>query len=181
MITSLQIAEVLGKLHNDLMKCIRNAMAKGMVGFTESSYINTRGKIYPMFTMDINTAKQFISTLKGISQEQLNALGIDDLNVVFKNTRFETSFIDMLEEALLELEITGFRQFNVDGYRLDFFIPDYNLAIEYDEEQHYSEANRHADNLRQAYVENKIGAKFIRCDYRDSDIKNVMKVIKEVM
>jgi hypothetical protein len=37
------------------------------------------------------------------------------------------------------------------------------------------------DSERQLYVEESTGSKFVRCDYRDSDVKNLMKVLKEVM
>ena len=87
----------------------------------------------------------------------------------------------MLIEALKELGLEIIPQYRVNNYRIDFYIPKYNIAVEYDEEQHYTKENRIKDNIRQAHIENKLGAKFIRCDYRDSDIKNLVKVIKEVM
>lgn len=87
----------------------------------------------------------------------------------------------MLIEALEELDLEVKTQYNVDSYRIDFYIPKLNIAVEYDEEHHFTEANIKKDIERQTYIEEKIGAKFIRCDYKDNDIKNVMKVLKEIM
>lgn len=109
-----------------------------------------------------------------------NQLG-GDVTHIHTHTRFEIAFGDMLTEALNEIDLEVIPQYNVDGYRIDFYIPSLNIAVEYDEEHHYKLENQKKDSQRQAYIENKIGAKFIRCDYRDSDIKNVMKVLKEIM
>ncbi len=49
-----------------------------------------------------------------------------------------------------------------------------------DEAQHFSESNTKKDFERQSYIENNYSCKFIRCDYRDSDIKNLAKVMKEI-
>jgi very-short-patch-repair endonuclease len=55
----------------------------------------------------------------------------------------------------------------VNGYNyfIDFYIPEENLAIEYDEEHH----NRHKqkDNERQEYIESQLGCKFIRISDRE--------------
>lgn len=102
------------------------------------------------------------------------------INNVF-TSRKEIEFGSMLIEALEELDLEVKTQYNVDSYRIDFYIPKLNIAVEYDEEHHFTEANIKKDIERQTYIEEKIGAKFIRCDYKDNDIKNVMKVLKEIM
>lgn len=96
-------------------------------------------------------------------------------------TRFKVSFGNMLKEALHELDIDVISQYKVKKYKIDFYIPSKKIAIEYDEQQHFVETNHKKDLERQKYIEDKKACKFVRCDYRDSDIKNVMKVIKEVM
>ena len=90
------------------------------------------------------------------------------------HTRFELSFLDMLEEALTEIGIFGNRQYCVDQYKLDFYIEELKLTIEYDEDHHSSKIDE--DTKRQEYIMKKLGCIFIRCNYKDSDIKNVMKV-----
>ncbi|MGL5971182.1 MAG: BRO family protein, partial [Cetobacterium sp.] len=112
---------------------------------------------------------------KNTKTELLNSLGLTVLSCL------ETEFGTMLEEALGEIDLEVIPQFNIDGYKVDFYIRKFNIVIEYDEKQHYTLIQCEKDADRQRYIEDKIGAKFIRCDYRDSNIKNIMKVLKEVM
>lgn len=108
-------------------------------------------------------------------QEWYHMFGVDNVFL----SRKETEFGNVLKEALDELNVKMIPQYNIDNkYRIDFYIPKSNIAVEYDEEQHYTEYNQKMDLERQKYIEDKLGCKFIRCDYRDSDIKNVMKVVK---
>lgn len=62
----------------------------------------------------------------------------------------------------------------------DFFIPEYNLCIEYDGEQHYrdkkTEAEKMNDYLKNAYCA-KNGINFIRIKYTDFD--NIERLICE--
>lgn len=133
-------------------------------------------------TIQLDMAKEICYRTKRSPRvnEVLKRLGVD-VEQLHTSTRFEVSFGNMLREALGELGIEIVEQYNVDGYRIDFYIPQFNLAVEYDEQQHFITTNHEKDLERQKCIEDKLGCKFIRCDYRDSDIKNVMKVIKEVM
>lgn len=110
-------------------------------------------------------------------KEWCDVLGIKNTFV----SRKEIEFLYILKEALKELELEVVDQYRVNNYRVDFYIPKKNLAIEYDEQHHFVEDNKIKDLERQKYIESKLGCKFVRCDYRDSDIKNLMKVLREVM
>lgn len=124
---------------------------------------------------------QLVAGAEILTQQQKKEwYSLFEVNNVFIS-RKEIEFGSMLIEALEELDLEVKTQYNVDGYRIDFYIPKLNIAIEYDEEHHFTEANIKKDMDRPTYIEEKIGAKFIRCDYRDSDIKNVMKILKEIM
>lgn len=124
---------------------------------------------------------QLIGKSRKLTQSQqyewYKAFGIDNVLV----SRKEIEFGSILYEALNELNIQVESQYNVDGYRIDFYIPKLNVAVEYDEKQHFSKTNMKKDLARQKYIEDKLNCKFIRCDYRDSDIKNLMRVLKEIM
>ena len=98
--------------------------------------------------------------------------------VVFTQNK-EIRFLDMLEESLKPFDITGIRQYNVLGKRIDFYIPSLNIAIEYDENghNHYSYEKHEG---RQKEIENKLGCRFIRVTDSDSHSFNVGKVIKEM-
>ena len=136
---------------------------------------------YPMFELTKDATKMLLSKKRGVEQYMLDELGISDLTIVHTHTRFEVAFGDMLTEALNEIDLEVIPQYNVDGYRIDFYIPSLNIAVEYDEEHHYNQINQSNDIMRQEYIESIIGARFIRCDYRDSDIKNVMKVVIDIL
>ena len=57
-ISSMEVAEMVGKAHNDLMKDIRRYCEQLSLGkipqsdfFTESTYVNGRGKKYPCYNV----------------------------------------------------------------------------------------------------------------------------------
>ena len=104
--------------------------------------------------------------------------GKKDISILAPNTRFEISFKNVLFEALKELSINVEHQIYIDNYRLDFYIFEFNLVIEYDEDYH--KYNKEKDKIREKEIKEKLGndCKFLRLDYRDSDIKNLMKVLK---
>lgn len=53
-------------------------------------------------------------------------------------------------------------QYQVNGFRVDFYIPEAHLAIEYDERHHCNQAAQRADKERQSLIEKKSGMKFVR-------------------
>ena len=93
--------------------------------------------------------------------------------------RVELEFLDMLEESLKPFNITGVRQYNILGYRIDYYIPSLNIAIEYDGNghNHYSYEKHEG---RQKEIENKLGCRFIRVTDSNSHSFNVGQVIKEI-
>lgn len=64
-------------------------------------------------------------------------------------------------------------------YKIDYYIPSLNIAIEYDENghKHYSYEEHEG---RQKEIKNKLGCRFIRVTDDDSHSFNVGKVIKEI-
>jgi len=102
-----------------------------------------------------------------------------NINHVFKhsNSRFEISFIEDLEEALYEINIKdGIKQFNVDDkYRVDYYIPSLKFAVEYDESHH--KYTTEEDLHREEYIIGKLKCKFVRCFYKNSNVKNIIKVL----
>lgn len=181
MITSKMFSDVVKCQHKTLLEKIRKEISKNpnlKCEFIKATYKNSQNKEQPMFELTENGLKHLIKTTKNITPEMIQQLGVSDVDVVYSNSRFEISFINMLEEALGTFNIKGIKQYNVDGCRIDFYIPSLNIAVEYDEEQHYKKVNMKLDIEREKYIKSKLNCEFIRCDYRDSDIKNVMKIIK---
>lgn len=138
-----------------------------------------QGNKYDALFINESVFSEIVQRTRKISKEAKEEL-LQSIGVSVLCTK-ETKFIGVLKEALSEINVVGVGQYNVDGYRIDFYIPKHNIAVEYDEQQHLIESNKIKDLERQKYIEDKLCCKFIRCDYRDSDIKNVMKVLKEVM
>ena len=71
-------------------------------------------------------------------------------------------------------------QYVVGNYRIDFYIPKYKIAIEFDESYHYNNDNQKKDNNRQIHIECLLGCEFYRIDERSdilSQIDNIAKII----
>ena len=186
--TSREVAEITGKNHADVMRDIRNEIEsiekeglEGQLIFKESYYINSQNKEQPQYSLSEQGIKLLAMRYKNLKNTNFQTWLIE--NNIFKDfihtkTRFEVSFLNLLEEALLEIGIVGVRQHKVGTYRIDFYIPSFKTAIEYDEHQHRYAKDQ--DSIRQEFITKELDCKFVRCDYEDSDIKNVMKVLKEI-
>ena len=98
------------------------------------------------------------------------------------STRFELSFGEQLEETLKPLGIKIKTQKSMFGgkYRIDFYLPEYNLAIEYDEEHHNEEEKKIKDKIREEEIKNELHCEFIRLDYKETDAYNVGLVLKKI-
>ena len=105
-----------------------------------------------------------------------NKVNMQDMKI----TRKEISFLDELEEALRPFNIKGIRQYKVDNYRIDYYIPELNIAIEYDENDHIGYTYEQ-QGYRQVYIENRIGCTFIRLSDKNSNAYNIGLTIKEII
>ena len=110
-------------------------------------------------------------------QKVLLALGFEDKIIL--TSRKEPEFINQLEQALEAFNIKGIRQYQVLNYRIDYYIPSLNIAIEYDENghDHYIYENH---ELRQLEIEEKLGCKFIRVTDKNEDCYNIGLVLKQL-
>lgn len=112
--------------------------------------------------------------------ELLNFL-IPKNNKIYVNTRLEIEFKDLLYQIFEPCNIEVIFQYPIDKYRIDFYIPEYNLAIEYDECHHYNKTNQQKDKDRENYIQDKIGCTFIRVDYRDTNAFNIGLILKQII
>ena len=69
-------------------------------------------------------------------------------------------------------------QFNVDGYRIDLYFPEYKLAIECDEFDH-NDRDIEYEVKRQKYIEEKLKCSFIRFNPDAPDF-NIFRVINRI-
>lgn len=93
--------------------------------------------------------------------------------------RQEIEFVNQLENALIPFGVKGKKQYQILNYRIDYYIPDLNVAIEYDENEHNGYTyDKHGG--RQLEIENKLGCKFIRVSDNNTHSYNIGLVIKEL-
>jgi very-short-patch-repair endonuclease len=90
----------------------------------------------------------------------------------------ESHYIEIIIEAINNLT-PAFKQYSVDGYRIDLYLPDLKLAIECDEQSHKN-YNIYRHEFRQYYLEQKMQCQFIRFDPYKKDF-NVGIVINKIL
>lgn len=78
--------------------------------------------------------------------------------VIANRDRKEIRFGELLSSAFPDVEIV--KQHTAGRYRIDFYMPEHNLAIEYDEYFHKSQ--KYADRDREEYIGMLIHCDFIR-------------------
>lgn len=105
---------------------------------------------------------------------------IGNKELIVITERKELSFVNDLEEFLSAFNVKGIAQYKIDDkYRIDYYIPDLKIAIEYDESGH-KDYDREKERMREEYIKNKLGCKFIRVPDDNSDIKNIGIIAKEL-
>lgn len=137
-------------------------------GFQEMIVINERG---------VHSLLQR-SRLSNIQkQELLSSLNLEEKFVL--TSRKEIEFIDQLEETLKPFNLTGIRQYKINSYRIDYYIPSLNLAIEYDENGHLGYSYE-AHEGRQKEIEDTLKCRFIRVTDDNTNNFNIGLVLKEM-
>lgn len=84
----------------------------------------------------------------------------DDKYIHFVQNK-EIRFRNQLSIILNKFKIRYQFQYPVFQYRIDIYLPDFNIAIEYDENAH-KHYTYEAQELREMNIKNEIGCKFIR-------------------
>ena len=100
-------------------------------------------------------------------------------NLFFIEYREEIEFFDKLEEMFSIMNIQkGIKQYNVLGkYRIDYYIPELKIAIEYDENGHSGYTYEQHEG-RQEEIQKELCCEFVRLDNRDDIFTNIAKVFK---
>ena len=110
-------------------------------------------------------------------QELLSSLNLKEKFVL--TSRKEIEFIDQLEETLKPFNLIGIRQYKINSYRIDYYIPSLNLAIEYDENDHQGYSYE-AHEGRQKEIEDTLKCRFIRVTDDNTNNFNIGLVLKEM-
>jgi len=88
--------------------------------------------------------------------------------------------LDILEKTLSVFELKGIRQFKVGKYKIDYYLPSLNIAIEYDENKHKGYTYEQ-QTLRQKIIERELGCSFIRVDDSKSHNENIGIALKDIL
>lgn len=110
-------------------------------------------------------------------QELLSSLNLKEKFIL--TSRKEIEFIDQLEETLKPFNLIGIRQYKINSYRIDYYIPSLNLAIEYDENDHRGYSYE-AHEGRQKEIEDTLKCRFIRVTDDNTNNFNIGLVLKEM-
>lgn len=188
-ISSREVAVMMDVTHSNLVRkidgikrMILNKKGSDSAFWIESTY-KTKGnnKSYKEYLVSKKGCKLiFDNSQKTKNLEKLvKYIGVtEEINLM---SRFEYSFKECLINTLdgMNIEVECQKAMFDGKYRIDFYIPQYNLAIEYDEEQHKYKIEE--DHIRQIEIEKELGCKTIRLDYQNNDNYNVGLVIREIM
>lgn len=101
------------------------------------------------------------------------------IGLKYSKIRHEHSFEELLNGVLFS--ICKFkRQYTPVGtkYRIDFYEPNFNIAVEYDEEHH--KHSKQSDTNRQKEIENILNCKFVRIE-KGNEVNGINNIIKEVL
>ena len=163
---SIEIAENFDKKHKDVLRTIRTLIKRNPETekyFIKSSYIASNGKSNPMY--------------------QLSSEGENILHQKFqfniRSARFEYKMLNEICDFLDLLNIAYEKQYPILKYRIDLYIPQFNVAIEYDEKEH--EQKREYDYRRQKEIEQVTGFKFFRIKEDETVGTVIAKITKQIM
>lgn len=135
--------------------------------------INNRGERFGNKTMMVYLIQNSHMTIS----DKEKYLSLFDINII--STRKEIEFIEQLEETLKPFNIKGIKQYYVLSYRIDYYIPSLNIAIEYDENNHKNYTYEKHEG-RQKEIEKELNCRFIRVSDDNTNSYNVGLVIKEI-
>lgn len=190
-ITLKEIADTYNKENNKLVKSFERMNKPKYLTYSKinieiaSGRGGNRKQKINSYSFDIKTVLWFLGSAKllGKNEHFENNL-VTNVNhkVQFVPVvdRVELEFSNQLTDYLTELDIEVLYQYKVLNYRIDFYLPDLNIAIEYDEEYHMTVKQKNLDKIRQTAIEKEIGCKFIRISVALSVGAALAKIQKEL-
>ena len=165
MTNSREIAIKYEKLHKSILRTIGRILKKNpelSKYFMKSSYISKDGR--------------------RLIQYDIDDVGADILKNRFKynvrSARFEYKYLNEIKDFLNLMNIDSVEQYQVGNYRIDLYIPSYNIAIEIGEAEH--KYKKDYDTIRQIYIEKQIHCKFIRINEGESCGSVIARIAKEL-
>lgn len=182
--TSLVVAETFGKRHDNVLQAIKNlekdVPPKTM--FFETEYFDRYKRKQTAFSMTKEGFLILVSSYRGkdVLEKKMQILSGTDMIPPSLPERKETEFFLELSQSLKGFEegLTLYQQYNVLDYKVDGYIKELNLVIEYDEPYHmYTEKE---DIIRQVKIEKALNCRILRISSEDTNAKNIGLVFGEM-
>ena len=101
-------------------------------------------------------------------------------NVCRYSLRLENVFGCMLEDTLREFDLSVERQYKCGKYRIDFYIPEINTCIEYDEHNHAG-YNQAKEINRLKYITDQLRCDIIHLTEENSHATNIGIVLHKII
>lgn len=141
MITSLEIANLLNKRHDNVKRAIlRHGIKHDTQYYYRENCLGFKVK-HELFVVDDDVLSLF--KLRGVALQRCQEL-------------IALTTIEQLQGVKL------IRQYSVLGkYRIDGYDPVNNIAYEIDEEQHFTPQHMEADRIREKEIKTVLGCKFV--------------------
>lgn len=144
---SVEIADKYGKEHKNVLNAIRNLLKRNpelCEHFTKSFYYDKKHEKRPVYVFD----------------EYSKTIMENKFKYNIRSARFEYKMLNEICDFLNRLHIKYIKQYPILAYKIDLFLPNYNVCIEYDEKAH--KFKQEYDRNRENNIIENIGCKFIR-------------------
>lgn len=145
----------------------------------KTSFLNTRGENRQTFIV-INKCgvAQILSKSRKLDNQQMSDIcqlfEISSL-IIFQEC-VETQFINQIIKCFPSIKTI--KQFSIDKYRIDLYLPDYKIAVECDENNHSGyDIEKEID--RQKFIEKQLGCHFVRFNPNVEDF-SIFEVIGKI-
>lgn len=170
------IAEVLGykKPHNSIERHCRYATKWGVphpqskTKLVEKIFIPEEDVI-SLISRSLTVSTRYKSSLIEFLRTQFDI----DVDKVIPRCRNEIEFKELFEGFLKGYGYSLICQYPISGYKLDFYIPELNTAIEYDEIHHKNAVNTREDKRRECDIRDALGCNFFRICESEEDSVNL--------
>lgn len=170
------------------LKTLETLGLSGVRNFKESSYRDSQGRAQPCYSLDSQGVKYIMDSCRCRDKIALanvfNSMSNGEEISICKN-KPEYEFIGGIIHILKQFGIKEFKtQYPVKNskntnYRIDLYLPELNVAIEYDENNHKGYTYEQQEG-RQKYIKNKLCCTFIRVSDKNDIFYNIGYVLREL-
>ena len=168
--------DALSKIHKRHKNKLEKFYIKTKIKSSDGKFYNTH-----LYTLEGVITICSLSTKEKayeFSQWLLN-LSNSNNNIKVIKSRKEIEFMVLLKDFLNEFNIHHIQQYQYENYKIDLYLPEFKIAIEYDEEDHKYYTYKQQE-YREQYLKQHLGCKFIRLSDNNSNGMNIAIIIKEL-